>query len=149
MYTENKINRAKYEECLWFISRDKVHVEMRNLIMMVLLPKKLHFDDNSQSAFLRAAISRMANKTVIEEEGIWLLRPVYHLLFDSYYLGFDLSKVIVCYETYTNNFKTDSLHKNVQTIENAVDKGICPGKTKLPRQYYKLVFQLVPLTLTV
>ena len=45
---------------LEYISEEKVHVELRNLIMMILLPKKLHVDDSSQAAFLRAAVSRVS-----------------------------------------------------------------------------------------
>ena len=32
----------------------------QELIMMILLPKKLHVDDQSQAAFLRAAVSRVS-----------------------------------------------------------------------------------------
>ena len=53
------------DELLKKISEEKVHVELRNLIMMILLPKKLHIDDNSQAAFLRAAVSRVSNAKVI------------------------------------------------------------------------------------
>ena len=52
---EDKMNRL-----LRYISEEEVHVELRNLIMMILLPKKLHVDDQSQAAFLRAAVSRVS-----------------------------------------------------------------------------------------
>ena len=55
------IGEAKKNQCLDYISEEKVHVELRNLIMMILLPKKLHVDDKSQAAFLRAAVSRVSN----------------------------------------------------------------------------------------
>ena len=48
------------DELLEYINEEKVHVELRNLIMMILLPKKLHVDDSSQAAYLRAAISRVS-----------------------------------------------------------------------------------------
>ena len=54
------IDEAKMNELLDYINEDKVHVELRNLIMMILLPKKLHVDDQSQAAFLRAAVSRVS-----------------------------------------------------------------------------------------
>ena len=46
-------------KCEEYIRREEVHVEIRNLIMMVLLQKKLHKDDESQEAYLRAAVSRV------------------------------------------------------------------------------------------
>ena len=54
------IAQAKMNELLKYINGESVHVEMRNLIMMILLPKKLHVDDTSQAAFLRAAVSRVS-----------------------------------------------------------------------------------------
>ena len=48
------------QACLDYINEQKVHVELRNLILMILLPKKLHVDDQSQAAFLRAAVSRVS-----------------------------------------------------------------------------------------
>ena len=37
----------------------EVHQQIRNLIAMILLPKKLHKNDESQAAYLRAAVSRV------------------------------------------------------------------------------------------
>ena len=54
------VNQAKMNKLLDYISKEEVHVELRNLIMMILLPKKLHVDDQSQAAFLRAAASRVS-----------------------------------------------------------------------------------------
>ena len=54
------IDEAKMYHCFQYISKEEVHVELRNLILMVLLPKKLHVDDASQDAFLRAAVSRVS-----------------------------------------------------------------------------------------
>ena len=59
------IDEDKTKKLLGEISSERVHVELRNLIMMILLPKKLHVDDNSQAAFLRAAVSRVSNAKVI------------------------------------------------------------------------------------
>ena len=56
------IDQAKMNDCLSHISKEEVHVELRSLIMMILLPKKLHVDDSSQAAFLRAAVSRVNSK---------------------------------------------------------------------------------------
>ena len=53
------IDDGKNERCLKLITSEKVHVEIQNLAMMILLPRKLHMDDETQSAFLRAAISRV------------------------------------------------------------------------------------------
>ena len=38
---------------------EKVHCIIRNLLMLVLIPRKLHSDDESQAAFLRATVSRV------------------------------------------------------------------------------------------
>ena len=54
-----KINEEKKKECLDYINREDTHVMIRNLVMMVLLPKKLHVDGEHQAAFLRAAVSRV------------------------------------------------------------------------------------------
>ena len=53
------INNLQRLDCLKYIRQDKVHVETRNLIMMLLLPRKLHMDDQTQGAYLRAAVSRV------------------------------------------------------------------------------------------
>lgn len=55
------IDDDRKQKCEEYIRREEVHVEIRNLIMMVLLPKKLHKDDESQEAYLRAAVSRVRN----------------------------------------------------------------------------------------
>ena len=38
---------------------EKVHRIIVNLLMMVLVPRKLHTDDESQAGYLRAAVSRV------------------------------------------------------------------------------------------
>ena len=53
------IDDEKKRNCEWFISSEEVHVHLRNLTMMILLPRKLHMDDNTQGAYLRAAVSRV------------------------------------------------------------------------------------------
>ena len=59
------IDEDLMDELLDYIIEENVHVELRNSIMMILLPKKLHVDDDSQAAFLRAAVSRVSNAKVI------------------------------------------------------------------------------------
>ena len=54
------ITQTKKERCENKILSEETHVEIRNLLMMVLLPKKLHVDDETQGAFLRAAVSRVS-----------------------------------------------------------------------------------------
>lgn len=53
------INDQGKSDFLMYITGREVHVELRNLIMMILLPRKLHKDDKTQSAYLRAAVSRV------------------------------------------------------------------------------------------
>ena len=110
--------------------------------MMVLLPKKLHFDGEHQAAYLRAAVSRVwnfnfmsnritkiANQTVLEQEGLFLLRPVYELLFeDDEYLDLSRSSVSVSYKTYYNTHKGTQIKTNVLSLQTAVDQELTPGK---------------------
>ena len=61
---KGKIDQQRKEECRQFISNNHTsenHKIIRNLIAMILLPKKLHKNDKSQSAFLRAAVSRVSS----------------------------------------------------------------------------------------
>lgn len=50
--------RAKWS--MKFIKNEAVHVEIRNLIMMILVPRKLHIDDETQAAYVRAAVARVS-----------------------------------------------------------------------------------------
>ena len=61
LFDNGKINTWIKEQCLKKIDYEKTHAEIRNLIMMILLPKKLHIDGEHQAAFLRAAVSRVRN----------------------------------------------------------------------------------------
>ena len=59
LFIRGKINEFKKNECLEYINKEDTHKEIRNLVMMLLLPKRLHFDGAHQAAFLRAAVSRV------------------------------------------------------------------------------------------
>ena len=63
LFEAGKINEEKKVKCIKFITAGKVHQEIRNLIAMILLPKKLHKNDDSQAAYLRAAVSRVSDFT--------------------------------------------------------------------------------------
>ena len=54
------ITQTKKERCEKKILSEETHAKIRNLLMMVLLPKKMHTDDETQGAFLRAAVSRVS-----------------------------------------------------------------------------------------
>ena len=58
-FQNGKINKELKNYCLEFINDEHTHKEIRNLVMMILLPKRLHFDGAHQAAFLRAAVSRV------------------------------------------------------------------------------------------
>ena len=60
LYEAGKISETRKQQCLDFITSERNHEKIRNLIAMILLPKKLHKSDESQSAFLRAAVSRVS-----------------------------------------------------------------------------------------
>ena len=61
LFQNRKINEEMKKKCMDYINSEWVHIEIRNLVMMILLPKKLHVDGQHQAAFLRAAISRVRN----------------------------------------------------------------------------------------
>ena len=65
LFDNGKINEKKKEMCLEYIDEEKTHTSIRNLIMCILLPKKLHIDGEHQAAFLRAAVSRVRNLILI------------------------------------------------------------------------------------
>ena len=149
LFDNGKINEKKQEECLEYMNFEWVHIEIRNLIMCILLPKKLHFDGEHQEAFLRAAVSRVrnfnffnslfqiANQTVLEQEGLLFLRPVYDLLFYNY-LELTRSSVSVCYKTYHNTYKPGiQTRPDVLSLQDAVDQELTPGKI-LTRRHYNL-----------
>ena len=60
LYEAGKIEEYRKDKCLQFIRSDENHMKIRNLIAMILLPKRLHVNDESQAAFLRAAVSRVS-----------------------------------------------------------------------------------------
>ena len=68
-HKEGLIGEERKNELEQYITADKVHSIIRNLLMMVLIPRKLHVDDESQAAYLRATVSRvrsnLKNKSLI------------------------------------------------------------------------------------
>ena len=60
LFNNHFIDELKLQRCLDFINKESVHKEIRNLMMIVLLPKKLHESGPDQSAYLRAAMSRVS-----------------------------------------------------------------------------------------
>ena len=62
LFEARKITKRRKAYCIEYIRSQNVHKKIRNLIAMILLPKKLHRNDNSQAAYLRAAVSRVSNE---------------------------------------------------------------------------------------
>lgn len=62
LFEAGKIGEQKKTNCMYTIMNPECHTEIRNLIAMILLPKKLHKNDDSQAAYLRAAVSRVSYK---------------------------------------------------------------------------------------
>lgn len=60
MNSIENIDKVSLDLAILQLQKDRVHVELRNLIMMLLVPKKLHTDGEHQGAFLRAAVSRVS-----------------------------------------------------------------------------------------
>ena len=65
LFEAGKVDEEQRSECLAFIMGDRNHETIRKLIAMILLPKKLHKNDRSQSAYLKAAVSRVSYFTKI------------------------------------------------------------------------------------
>ena len=63
LFEAGKIDEETKSQCLWYINNEENHRKIRNLIAMILVPKKIHKDDSSQAAFLRAAVSRVSSYT--------------------------------------------------------------------------------------
>ena len=61
LFDAGKIDDGRKQKCLEYMTRAENHRQIRNLIAMILLPKKLHVNDESQSAYLKAAISRVSH----------------------------------------------------------------------------------------
>ena len=60
LFEAGKIDEKTKKECLEYITSGETHQEIRNLIAMILVPKKLHINDDSQAAYLKAAVSRVS-----------------------------------------------------------------------------------------
>ena len=60
LHQAGRIDEKRKEECLEYITSNETYQIIRNLIAMILVPKKLHVNDDSQAAFLRAAVSRVS-----------------------------------------------------------------------------------------
>ena len=86
--------RKELEEA---ILKEEFHCELRNLLMMVLVPRPLHEDGERQAAYLRATVSRVrfnfirlvtkhfkiVNPTVMQSKGLDFLRPIWRLIYSE------------------------------------------------------------------
>ena len=68
---------------------------------------------------------------MLEQEGLFFLQPVYHLLFDILYLNLPRSSVRVCYKAYHNTYKGIQTGPNDLSLEDAVNQKITPGKNEI------------------
>ena len=74
---------------------------------------------------------QLANQTVLEEEGLFFLDPIYRLFFESYPYSLSLPRscVSVCYKTYHNTYKHGiQIGPNDLSLRDAVDQELTPGK---------------------
>ena len=60
LFEAGKIDETTKLKCLEYINEPDYHRKIRNLISMILVPKKLHMNDDSQAAYLKAAVSRVS-----------------------------------------------------------------------------------------
>ena len=72
---------------------------------------------------------QVANQTVLEQEGLFFLQPVYELLFKSYFFCLNLprSSVRVCYKAYHNIYKETQIGPNDLSLDDAVNQELTPG----------------------
>ena len=140
LFGAGKIDQQRKNDCLTTIMKPEVHTKIRNLIAMVLLPRKLHKNDESQATFLRAAVSRVghrfrlteladsqiANPTVLEKPGALMLAPIYQLLFGENELRHWMKtlelvedQVSIFYKTYRSDNQVD--------MQAIVDQQLTPG----------------------
>ena len=67
---------------------------------------------------------------MLEQEGMFFLRPVYELLFETGqfgYLKLSRSSVNVCYKTYHNTYKGIQVGLDDLSLQDAGDQGLTPG----------------------
>lgn len=74
---EELITNKEYKEEYAYVNSNDVFKEIKNLLMLMIVPKKMHIGDTSQAAYLKAAISRLCHKTALDEEGLYYLRPLF------------------------------------------------------------------------
>ena len=66
LFESGMIDQKRREKCLKFIMSEESHRKIRNLLAMLILPKRIQDNDNSDgnenddSAFIRAAVSRVS-----------------------------------------------------------------------------------------
>ena len=131
------IDEDRRRRCCEYIQKEDTHIEIRNLIMMILLPRKLHMDDHTQGAYLRAAVSRVrsisfswiivskiANPTLMEKRGVDFLYPIWSLTENK--LRLDTDDTSVFYTVYINDFKRP-LQQNEISINEAINDRLTPG----------------------
>ena len=61
MFYAAKIDEQRKERCLKYIRKRECHEIIRNLIALVLLPRKLDTNEGSQAAYLEAAVMRVSH----------------------------------------------------------------------------------------
>ena len=63
----------------------------------------------------------------MQPNGIEFLRPIRKLVTESRYLNLSFDDINVYYTKYINNHK-HTVHNGEQSIDNAVQEGLTPGK---------------------
>ena len=76
LFQNGKINELMKIACLEIVNEEDTHREIRNLVMMILLPKRLHFDGAHQAAFLRAAVSRASKLKIVLKLNLNFRSPI-------------------------------------------------------------------------
>ena len=67
LFEAGKIDEETKEKCLEYIMSVKNYEKIKNLIVMTLVPKKMHKNDCSQAAYLKAAVSRVRTLKLVTQ----------------------------------------------------------------------------------
>ena len=113
---------------------------------MILIPKPFQGNLLNQAAYIDTVIDKvslkllttlstkqfqMVYKTILYEEGLFYIAPVYKLLFNKKFLDLPRDLVTVKKEVYVNSFKRSAVishQTRFLSIVRALDENLTPGK---------------------
>ena len=58
-YSHEFRNLTSFKQTIEYVDTSEFFLEVRNLLMMIIIPKKIHKEDADQNAFVRATFARV------------------------------------------------------------------------------------------